>query len=245
MGLAALALTDVAFAAIGLVGMHVIQKAGTVNPNYQKDVEACTTKGGKVSTDKEDNKICTLPESGSSSLRVEGHLGKPEPGRANVQDNAVADTGKTAKPDSDEKPGVTARTDGNRGVWKAPAGIEAQRNSDAARSNEPEWKYVPVRRLALKLEESLYRETKWVVFEPNDEPLWAKVRLEVGDYMMSLYRQGIFQGKTPKDAFFVRCDRSTMTQDDLDNGRLICLVGIAVLKPAEFEIIRISQQTKK
>ena len=112
-------------------------------------------------------------------------------------------------------------------------------------ADKSEWKDIPVRRLTQKLEESLYRETKWVVFEPNDEPLWAKVRVKVGDYMMSLYRQGAFQGKTPKDAFFVRCDRSTMTQDDINLGIVNILVGFAPLKPAEFEIIRIQHQTKK
>jgi hypothetical protein len=110
-------------------------------------------------------------------------------------------------------------------------------------ADKSEWKDIPVRRLTQKLEESLYRETKWVVFEPNDEPLWAKVRVKVGDYMMSLYRQGAFQGKTPKDAFFVRCDRSTMTQDDINLGIVNILVGFAPLKPAEFEIIKIQQQT--
>jgi phage tail sheath protein FI len=104
-----------------------------------------------------------------------------------------------------------------------------------------EWKYVPVRRLALMLEESLFRGTKWVVFEPNDEPLWAKIRLNVGAYMTSLFRQGAFQGVTPKEAFFVKCDAETTTQDDRNKGIVNILVGFAPLKPAEFVVISIQQ----
>ena len=176
--------------------------------------------------------------------------------------------------------GLMARTDANRGVWKAPAGIEADiRNVSGLevkltdRENgvlnkkgvnclrlfpsgivnwgartlfgdddfTNEWKYVPVRRLALMLEESLFRGTKWVVFEPNDEPLWAKIRLNVGAYMMSLFRQGAFQGTDPKDAFYVKCDKETTTQDDINKGIVNIEVGFAPLKPAEFVIIRIQQ----
>ena len=104
-----------------------------------------------------------------------------------------------------------------------------------------EWKYIPVRRLALMLEESLFRGTKWVVFEPNDEPLWANIRLNVGAYMMSLFRQGAFQGTNPKDAFFVKCDAETTTQDDRNKGIVNILVGFAPLKPAEFVVISIQQ----
>ena len=104
-----------------------------------------------------------------------------------------------------------------------------------------EWKYIPIRRLALMLEESLFRGTKWVVFEPNDEPLWAKIRLNVGVYMMSLFRQGAFQGTSPKEAFFVKCDAETTTQDDRNKGIVNILVGFAPLKPAEFVVISIQQ----
>ncbi len=177
--------------------------------------------------------------------------------------------------------GLFARTDANRGVWKAPAGTDATltgvqslvykltdaengslnplglncfRNfpiygniawgsrtlvgSDAEGS---EWKYVPVRRLALYLEESLFRGTKWVVFEPNDEPLWAQIRLNIGSFMQSLFRQGAFQGKTPRDAYLVKCDKETTTQDDINKGIVNILVGFAPLKPAEFVIIKIQQ----
>ena len=104
-----------------------------------------------------------------------------------------------------------------------------------------EWKYVPVRRLALYLEESLYRGTKWVVFEPNDEPLWAQIRLNIGAFMHSLFRQGAFQGKTPREAYLVKCDKETTTQDDINRGIVNILVGFAPLKPAEFVIIKIQQ----
>jgi phage tail sheath protein FI len=177
--------------------------------------------------------------------------------------------------------GIYARTDSARGVWKAPAGIEATlsgvadldtkltdaqngslnplginclrsfpiyggiawgaRTLQGADQIGSEWKYIPIRRLALMLEESLFRGTKWVVFEPNDEPLWANIRLNVGAYMMSLFRQGAFQGTNPKDAFFVKCDGETTTEDDRNKGIVNILVGFAPLKPAEFVVISIQQ----
>jgi phage tail sheath protein FI len=177
--------------------------------------------------------------------------------------------------------GVYARTDANRGVWKAPAGIEGNlknvpdldvkltdpengvlnplglnclRNFDVygnvswgartlmgADALVSDWKYVPVRRFALYLEESLFRGTKWVVFEPNDEPLWAQIRLNVGAFMHGLFRQGAFQGKTPKEAYLVKCDSETTTQNDINLGVVNILVGFAPLKPAEFVIVKIQQ----
>ena len=177
--------------------------------------------------------------------------------------------------------GVMARIDASRGVWKAPAGLEAgiagvqelkakltdgdngilnplgvnclrtfaasgqvvwgARTLQGADSLGSEWKYVPVRRLALFLEVSLYRGTQWVVFEPNDEPLWAQIRLNVGAFMHNLFRQGAFQGTTPKEAYLVKCDRETTTQTDINNGVVNILVGFAPLKPAEFVIIKIQQ----
>jgi uncharacterized protein len=104
-----------------------------------------------------------------------------------------------------------------------------------------DWKYVPVRRLALFLEESLYRGLKWVVFEPNDEPLWAQIRLNVGAFMHNLFRQGAFQGQTPREAYFVKCDRETTTQNDINLGIVNIVVGFAPLKPAEFVILKIQQ----
>ena len=177
--------------------------------------------------------------------------------------------------------GVFARTDAERGVWKAPAGLEATlkgvpqlsvplNDADNGELNPlainclrampaagriiwgartlqgddriaSEWKYIPVRRLALYMEESLYRGTQWVVFEPNDEPLWAQIRLNVGAFMHNLFRQGAFAGKTPKDAYFVKCDKETTTQTDVNLGIVNIVVGFAPLKPAEFVIIQIQQ----
>ena len=104
-----------------------------------------------------------------------------------------------------------------------------------------EWKYLPVRRTALFIEESLFRGTQWVVFEPNDEPLWAQIRLSVGTFMDNLFRQGAFQGTTPREAYFVKCDRETTTQADIDLGIVNIHVGFAPLKPAEFVILTIQQ----
>jgi phage tail sheath protein FI len=179
--------------------------------------------------------------------------------------------------------GVYATTDGNRGVWKAPAGTGAVLNgvqSMVYKLSDPEngvlnplglnclrnfpvygsvlwgartlvgadaltneWKYVPVRRTALYIEESLYRGTQWVVFEPNDEPLWASIRLNVGAFMQSLFLKGAFQGTTPAQAYFVKCNSETTTQTDIDNGIVNILVGFAPLKPAEFVVIQIEQIT--
>ena len=177
--------------------------------------------------------------------------------------------------------GTFARTDSQRGVWKAPAGIDASLNGVAglrlemtdpengllnplginclrtfpiygrvvwgartmrgADAAADEYKYVPVRRTALFLEESLYRGLKWVVFEPNDEPLWAQIRLNVGAFMHGLFRQGAFQGATPRDAYFVKCDKETTTQNDVNLGIVNVVVGFAPLKPAEFVIIKLQQ----
>jgi phage tail sheath protein FI len=177
--------------------------------------------------------------------------------------------------------GVIARTDSTRGVWKAPAGLDAtvsgvsalaipltdleigelnplgvncfraspgagftiwgartRAGSDRLAS---EWKYLPVRRTALFLEESLYRGTQWVVFEPNDAPLWAQIRLNVGSFMNSLFRQGAFAGTTPKEAYFVKCDAETTTPDDVNLGIVNIVVGFAPLKPAEFVVIQLQQ----
>jgi uncharacterized protein len=108
---------------------------------------------------------------------------------------------------------------------------------------DPDWKYVNVRRLFIFVEESIEEATQWVVFEPNDEPLWARVRRSVSDFLTRLWMDGMLQGGKKEEAYFVRCDRTTMTQADIDNGRLIMLIGIAPVKPAEFVIFRIGQWT--
>jgi uncharacterized protein len=119
-------------------------------------------------------------------------------------------------------------------VW----GARTLRGNDQIGS---EWKYIPVRRLALYIEQSLYRGTQWVVFEPNAEPLWAQIRLNVGAFMQDLFRKGAFQGKSPSEAYFVKCDSETTTQNDINLGIVNILVGFAPLKPAEFVIIQIQQ----
>lgn len=177
--------------------------------------------------------------------------------------------------------GIMARTDSNRGVWKAPAGLEAAMNGiqginipltddengmlnplginclrafpvngrvvwgartlRGADQLADEYKYIPVRRTALFIEESLYRGTQWIVFEPNDEPLWAQIRLNLGAFMNNLFRQGAFQGKTPAEAYFVKCDKESTTQNDINLGIVNIIVGFAPLKPAEFVVIKLQQ----
>ena len=127
-----------------------------------------------------------------------------------------------------------------RGVGPVVWGARTLRGSDRLAD---EYKYVPVRRLALFLEESLYRGTQWVVFEPNDEPLWSQIRTSVGAFMQDLFWRGAFQGASPRDAYFVRCDAETTTQYDIDRGIVNIQVGFAPLKPAEFVIIGIQQKT--
>ncbi|HXG30003.1 MAG TPA: phage tail sheath family protein [Thermodesulfobacteriota bacterium] len=108
-------------------------------------------------------------------------------------------------------------------------------------SSDTLWKYINVRRLFLYVEESIEEGTQWVVFEPNNEKLWARVRATITEFLTRVWRDGALMGTKPEEAFFVKCDRTTMTQDDIDNGRLICIIGIAPVKPAEFVIFRIAQ----
>ena len=178
--------------------------------------------------------------------------------------------------------GIYARTDANRGVWKAPAGTEAtlvgvpelassiseqncgqlnslginclralpslgrvvwgSRTLQGNDSFASEWKYVPVRRTALFIEESLYRGTVWAVFEPNNETLWAQLRLAVNAFMHELFRRGAFQGSTAKEAYFVKCDHDTTTLNDIRNGLVNLMVGFAPLKPADFVVLKIQQK---
>jgi phage tail sheath protein FI len=110
-------------------------------------------------------------------------------------------------------------------------------------SSDPEWKYVNVRRYFAYLERSIERGTQWAVFEPNGERLWANIRRTIEDFLLNEFQMGALLGDKPEKAFFVKCDRTTMNQNDLDNGRLVCLIGVAALKPAEFVIFRIGQWT--
>jgi uncharacterized protein len=174
--------------------------------------------------------------------------------------------------------GLMARVDSSRGVWKAPAGVEADLRGiaglalilsdtdntrlntsgvNALRSlpggivswgartlagndqNDGEYKYLAVKRTALFLEESLRRGLQWTVFEPNDEPLWSRVRLNAGSFMQNLFRQGAFQGEKPEHAYLVKCDAQTTSSVDRTQGRVNLWVGFAPLKPAEFVILRL------
>lgn len=175
--------------------------------------------------------------------------------------------------------GIFARTDATRGVWKAPAGIEASVGAalglqyqvlDAEQdllnpaslnclrqfpgvgivswgsrtlSPDPEWRYVPVRRTGLFLKESLRRGLQWAVFEPNDTELWGRIKINIDAFMMTLFRQGAFQGATPDEAFAVVCDRTTNPQENVDAGIVTARVAFAPLKPAEFVVIEISQKS--
>ena len=173
--------------------------------------------------------------------------------------------------------GLYARTDIERGVWKAPAndalrgvfdleyyvdtdtqGVLNPRGVNAIRrfpargirvwgartlSDNGLWKYVSVRRLFIFLENSIYVNTQWVVFEPNDDKLWERVKDTIRLFLRTQWRNGALMGRTEEEAFTITCDRSTMTQDDILNGRLICEIGIAPVRPAEFVIFRIFQHT--
>jgi hypothetical protein len=110
-------------------------------------------------------------------------------------------------------------------------------------SSDPEWKYVNVRRLFIYLEHSIDKATQWAVFEPNGDRLWNNIRRTIEDFLLVQWKNGALLGEKPEKAFFVRCDRTTMTQNDLDNGRMICLIGVSPVKPAEFVIFRIGQWT--
>jgi phage tail sheath protein FI len=112
-------------------------------------------------------------------------------------------------------------------------------------TSDPDWKYVNVRRLLIFIEASVERGLQWVVFEPNSEPLWARVQRVVSNFLTVVWRNGALEGTKPEEAFFVRCDRTTMTQTDIDNGRLIVQVGVAPMKPAEFVIVRIGLWTAR
>jgi hypothetical protein len=111
---------------------------------------------------------------------------------------------------------------------------------------DPEWRYVPVRRTAIFIEQSIYNGIQWAVFEPNDHRLWAALRGNIGGFMNSLFRVGAFQGEKASDAYFVRCGLGdTMTQAEIDAGQVIVVVGFAPLKPAEFVIVRIQQKVNQ
>ena len=111
--------------------------------------------------------------------------------------------------------------------------------------SDAEWRYIPVRRIAIFLRVSIYYGIQWAVFEPNDEPHWASLRLNIRSFMLTQFRAGAFQGSKPDDAFFVKCDSDTTTQADIDNGVVNILVGFAPLKPAEFVVLRLQQKVNQ
>ncbi|MGB3299420.1 MAG: phage tail sheath subtilisin-like domain-containing protein [Phormidesmis sp.] len=277
-------------------GLYALEKADIFNllciPPYTPDENADTDLISKAAAYCEDRRAMLIVDSPTSWNDV----AKASAGVVDVgtnSKNAAVFFPRLIKPDALREnqlrtfapcgaiAGVMARTDSQRGVWKAPAGLDATLNGIPALSvpltddengqlnplgvnclrafpaagrvvwgartlqgNDQlasEWKYIPVRRLALFLEESLYRGTKWVVFEPNDEPLWAQIRLNVGAFMNNLFRQGAFQGSSAKEAYFVKCDKETTTQNDINQGIVNIIVGYAPLKPAEFVILKFQQ----
>ncbi|MBS0171517.1 MAG: phage tail sheath family protein [Nitrospira sp.] len=250
---------------------------------YQEALGYCVKRRAMLIVDPKAGWSVSTAASGATSMNLNGDMARnaaiyfPRINQADSQLGGQIDTfvpcGTIA--------GIMARTDTQRGVWKAPAGLDASlggvaglqldmtdaengllnplginclrtfpvhgrvvwgsrtmRGADAAAD---EYKYIPVRRLALFLEESLYRGTQWVVFEPNDEPLWAQIRLNLGAFMHNLFRQGAFQGTAPRDAYFVKCDKETTTQNDINLGIVNIVVGFAPLKPAEFVVIKLQQ----
>lgn len=236
------------------------------------DPPSAWTDAAQVSDPAHGHEVDRLPASPNAAVYWP-RLRMPDP----LADDALADFAPSAA-----VAGQIARTDGTRGVWKAPAGLDtalagvsgvALDVADAQssllsplgvnclRSMPPSgpviwgartrvgsdggastWKYIPVRRLALFLEESLDRGTQWAVFEPNDEALWAQIRTQVGAFLESLFRQGAFQGDTAEHAYFVQCGPETTTPDAIDRGVVQFQVGFAPIKPAEFVVLQIQQK---
>jgi phage tail sheath protein FI len=287
-------------AAVGKLGLYALEQADLFNllciPPYKSaadgmDVEISLLDSAIAYCEKRRAMLIIDPPSAwqdkdDAKTGVDTDIGDPSKNAALffprlLQPNPLHDNQEESFAPCGAVAGVFARTDSQRGVWKAPAGLEATlagvpklsvaltdlengelnpkginclrampaagrvvwgsrtRFGDDRLANE--WKYIPVRRMALYIEESLFRGTQWVVFEPNDEPLWAQIRLNVGAFMHSLFRLGAFQGQTPRDAYFVKCDKETTTQDDIDHGIVNILVGFAPLKPAEFVVIQLQQ----
>jgi hypothetical protein len=273
---------------VDLINIICIPEATTLDPAEMRLLYSAAT---QYARDRRSMLIVDMPEAAARSLdAAQTWLSENESLR---DPNAAVYFPRTNLPDplnggrprsvaaSGTVAGLWARTDAQRGVWKAPAGTEARlrgveslgcnltdpengvlnplgvnalrtfpvyssiawgaRTLEGADVMGSDWKYIPVRRLTLYLEESLYRGTKWVVFEPNDAPLWSQIRVSVGTFMHDLFRQGAFQGMTPRDAYFVKCDGETTTQSDIDRGVVNVEIGFAPLKPAEFVVLRIQQ----
>jgi phage tail sheath protein FI len=227
----------------------------------------------------------TVPEAQTfvNSLTVKSSYGAVYYPWLKMTDPTGASKVPIAVPPSGFVAGMYARIDARRGVWKAPAGTEANvggavglmadttdvqqdflnpigvnviRSFPAsglviwgsrtlATRSDPEYRYIPVRRTAIYLEQSIYNGIQFAVFEPNDEPLWGSLRLNIGAFMMLQFRAGAFQGRSPSEAFFVQCDNKTTTQADIDAGVVNILVGFAPLKPAEFVVLKLSQKVNQ
>lgn len=233
--------------------------------------------------------IGDIPQGMQTVAEAQGHVGLLSPQNSygavylpwlRMLDPTGRSSNPITVPPSGYVAGIYAKTDAQRGVWKAPAGTAtalagtvgltvnftdtqqgdlnpAPYNINCIRqftgsgtviwgartvSSDAEWRYIPVRRMAILLRVSIYRGIQWAVFEPNDEELWSQLRLNINAFMTTLYRRGAFQGSTAKQAFFVKCDSETTTQIDIDNGIVNVLVGFAPLKPAEFVMVKISQK---
>jgi hypothetical protein len=273
-GLSALdVVRDVNILSIPGIGSKAVVDAGS---NYCAQRMDCFFVGDTNSTDD------TVPEAQTfvNSLTVKSSYGAVYYPWLRMVDPTGKSPDPIPVPPSGFVVGMYARIDSKRGVWKAPAGTEANiggavglladttdvqqdflnpiginviRSFPAsgiviwgartlATRSDPEYRYVPVRRTAIFLEQSIYNGIQWAVFEPNDEDLWASLRLNIGAFMMLQFRSGAFQGKTPNDAFFVKCDNQTTTQADIDAGIVNILVGFAPLKPAEFVVLKLSQK---
>jgi phage tail sheath protein FI len=255
---------------------------------YQRAMDYCQKRRAMLIVDPQVEWEATAAGAADATIKGLGDLGLTGPNARNAAlyfPRVLATDLKTGQVNTNVPCGVVAgamaATDAQRGVWKAPAGLDAAltgisglavnlTNDDNGRLNQlgvnclrnfpiygnvvwgartmrgadqvaDEYKYIPVRRLALYIEESLFRGTQWVVFEPNDEPLWAQIRLNVGAFMHNLFVKGAFQGTTPAAAYFVKCDKDTTTQNDIDLGVVNIRVGFAPLKPAEFVVLQIQQ----
>lgn len=239
---------------------------------FVADGPGSSQRGVEVKADEARTFVDSLPMRSKNAAMFYPWIQVPDPtGIGRNPTRFVAPSGHVA--------GIFARTDITRGVWKAPAGIEASvpnsvglqallLDSDQDMLNpaslnclrqfpgvgivswgtrtlsaDPEWRYVPVRRMGLFLKESLRRGLKWAVFEPNDQELWGRIKINIEAFMMTLFRQGAFQGGTPDEAFSVQCDRSTNPQENVDAGIVTAKVAFAPLKPAEFVVIEISQKS--
>jgi len=267
------ALTDVNLVAIPGRGSPAIVDAGT---SYCAQRGDCFFLGEPGKDDDTAEKAQTFV----TSLAVKSSYGAVYFPWIKATDPSGQQATPIAVPPSGYVAGVYARIDANRGVWKAPAGTEANllgvvgvatQINDAqqdklnpiganiirvfpssgvviwgartlATASNPEYRYIPIRRLAIFLERSIYNGIQWAVFEPNDEDLWASLRLNVGAFMMNLFRSGAFQGNVASQAFFVKCDAETNPQSEIDAGVVNVVIGFAPLRPAEFVVVKISQK---